>query len=292
MATARKNNARSAKTPKTKFIFWCHTDLPEDYVFIYSSSELGAQRKYRLEVNYIDFQHIIAKKICNIPASLFKELKIKKHCDIASDELLKKSGIEFLTKDEKVFRYKGKIFRESNVIERLLTKDRNQIPSIYLFKVKDRNCFKIGNSANIPRRLKETTGPDQLDLITYVQNPSAIRLEKDILKQFKKFSVGKEFVVLDSWGYNLLMATFNLYHLEYHKKKSPHSPSVFFKDTLEKLTQLAETHHNEIPPTETDKKNGNEVIQEIDRRIEEKDNAIWANWCNALMTKLTAGKTA
>lgn len=271
----------SRNTSQEKYIFWCHTDLPEEYIFIYSTSELGARRKYKshaMSVNFfIEMEHIIAENICSIPPNVIKELKIKTNCGIASDELLSKIGIEYLTEDETVFRYNGKIYKESNVVINHLEINEFEAPSVYLFKLKDRNCFKIGISKNIARRKKEKTSPDQLDLICFINTPLARDLEKRILKQFRKFSLGKEFVGVDDWASDLLIITFNLYHLEYSKVDIDHVASHLFNFMIEKLDQLVQKHKLNTIPTKEDITIARAINHIINKHMEEKDAAILSN---------------
>jgi hypothetical protein len=278
------------KSKQSKFIFWCHTDLPEHYIFIYSTSELGARRRYNTFIwkelrQIIEFQHLIAEKICSIPSNVLKELKIKNNCGVASDDLLNKAGIEWMTKDETVFRCNGKIYRESGLVEKFLKRKKFKYKVLYLFKFKDRPCYKVGISKEIPRRMKEKKGPDNIDLVHFIDTPLSKKLEKNILKQFQKFSLEQEFIGVDEWLEALLLTTFDLYHLEYSKARENHIVSDIYNTLLEHLNQLTQNHKLNASPSNEDINMFNAIRYLIEKGMELRDNEILSNLFKSLTGK-------
>jgi hypothetical protein len=248
---SRKSSAKSVlkKPTAKKYIYWCHTNLPEYYDFIYGSKALQVKKKYNLSVlPGTGVENIIARRICEIPQAVLKKLKIKESCDLAEDDLLFQSGIYFLQKDGSEFRYKGKLYREEGIMDERYNEDGK--PAVYLFQVKERLRFKIGHSQNVGRRLKELSKPDMMVISDVIDTPNAKRLERELIKHFKNFQIYNEYIELDNWGSFLLETTFSVYSLEYHGTAEGHKPSSRFIVFIKLLKPYIENHILNIEPSE------------------------------------------
>jgi hypothetical protein len=227
------------KAVKKKFIFWCYANLPEDYIFIYGTSQLQVQKKYNSLGGDEGIENIEAHEICEIPGHVQKEMKITRVCDLASEELVLKSGIEFLHKDGSAFRYNGRIYREKGMFD---NRYKRKELHVYLFKMKEHLRFKIGHSTNVSQRLKQLSKPFQLEIEMTIPTLNAKQIEAEILSCFKKFQIYNEYLELDQWTYFILMDMFKLYFTEYSRTGTGHVVSSMFTETLPVLKEAIDGH--------------------------------------------------
>lgn len=277
LATTKKKVQQ--KTAKAKYIYWCHTDLPEDYFFIYGSSALQVKRTYNNLGGFEGNDHIIVHRICEIPQSILKEMKIKGASDVAEDELVLKSGVEFLHKDGSAFRYEGNIYREAGIFDDKYDKDELRV---YLFKEKEKLRYKVGHSKNVSRRLKELSKPDQLEILFTIPTESARKLEAEVKRCFKKFQVYNEYIEVDEWGSFLLQTIFLLYSTEFSKTDLKHIASEIFKSNLTELKEMVQNHKINATPARDLLEKGTTLHNLIEERSEKLHNERWQAYINDL----------
>ncbi|MBN9382029.1 MAG: GIY-YIG nuclease family protein [Chitinophagaceae bacterium] len=230
-----------------KYLYWCHTDLPEDYDFYYGTSDLQVRRKYDRNMQIGGIVHVIAHQVCEIPPALLKELKVKNACGVASNELILRSGIELLHEDWSAFRYNGKIYKEEGFLDSKISMAEGL--HVYLFKVKEKRRYKIGYTKDISRRLRELSRPDQMEIVNAIRTPDAKRLESELIGYFERFQIFNEYIELDVWGAILLIAIFDLYALEFHNTDVDHQRSDMFEYYIGELKLYVDSHKLHAEPS-------------------------------------------
>lgn len=268
MAIVKKKTAK--KAVKRKFIYWCHNNLPEDFLFIYGTSKLQVQKKYHNLGGFEGIENIQAHKICEIPVQVQKEMKITRVCDVAPDELVLKSGIEFLHEDGSAFRFNGRVYREEGLFDK---RYKSKQMHVYLFKMKEHMRFKVGHSTNVSQRLKQLSKPFQLEIEMTIPTLNARQIESEILTCFKKFQIYNEYLELDQWTHFILMDMFRLYFVEYARTDIDHVVSSMFTETLPKLKEAIDGHVIGTEPSEDRVTKYQQAYFAIEKRSKENEAA-------------------